>query len=506
MDAQARLVRLMMQRLNDVFATITNRDQQTGFQKIKSACAGVVCGFALFGQQALAQGWGPTPDQYTYSNQSVDYGAYAPPTDSAAYASLVPDRRDPGDRLLPRIGQVFEPYAHQSWARVEYLNAKIHHSSPQTLGTPIRDTAGNVLDIREPFDLPVFDPVNTPPLELSAPAVGVSTEDVDWDDVAGIRGSFGIPIDKYSWFEGSVTGLAEQSESLVAPTIPPSSLNPLFGIDPVQFIVIPYTIDGQAGSISDIYTDPTMVGPAPLIVYDASFFSEYSVRLWSAEANYVHDLRIPYDGWSVQTIIGYRHEEYSENLSFGGSFDNRTDYATDGVVNTGQYADVQSNRIDSKVHNYRNALQLGFRSELKQYGFTLGVEPKVAFGVGLIRARVNTQNAREPGDLSPLQGDPNLIINDPESTTDFDREFDFAPSAELNLYAKYDVTSWLKLRFGYNLTWMGRVGAADASIRYNTISAADPTTSPNVLDFGVDQHVSNRFVSAVTIGGEIIFP
>ena len=97
----------------------------------------------------------------------------------------------------------------------------------------------------------------------------------------------------------------------------------------------------------------------------------------------------------------------------------------------------QRRRIGQAVDG--NALQFGIRSEVKQRGLTLGVEPKVALGLGLIRSRVNTSNVREPGDLSSILNDPLLLIDDPDSTTDFDRELDFAPSAELNLYAKYDV-------------------------------------------------------------------
>ena len=63
------------------------------------------------------------------------------------------------------------------------------------------------------------------------------------------------------------------------------------------------------------------------------------------------------------------------------------------------------------------------------------------------------------------------------------RGIEFAPSAELNLYAAYDLTEWFKFRVGYNLKWLGNVGAADQSIRFNTISAADPTLTPDTLDF-----------------------
>ncbi|MDA7527449.1 BBP7 family outer membrane beta-barrel protein [Planctomicrobium sp.] len=502
MDAQAKLVRYLQNGLKRVRSAVMGRDQKTGFQLLRSGSLVLICASLVSGLTAQAQQVLPASSQQypaTYSE------AYYPPQDAATYAALVPDRAGNSERSLFGVVGFAGKHLPDSWIRLEYINALIGHRSGGPLGTPISDLNGNIINTTEQFELPIFDPINMPPEPMSVQAIAPTTEDLGFDNIGGIRGSFGIPLDQNSWIEGSFMGLEEQTQNAIAPTIPPSSLNPLFGVDPVQVIVIPFTIDGQIGTLSDP-TGLTPLVPASMIAYDAGFFSDYRINLWSAEVNHVYDLRIPHDGWTLQSILGYRHEEYSEQLSFGGSFDNRSGYASDGVVNTGQFAMPISNRIDSKVHNYRNALQLGFRSEVKQYGLTVGVEPKVAIGLGLIRAQVDTSNVREPGDLSSILGDPNLEIDDPESTTDFDRELDFAPSAELNLYAKYDVSTWLRLKVGYNLTWLGRVGAADKSIRYNTMAAADPTMMPNSLDFGVTPKVVNRYVSAFTIGGEIIFP
>lgn len=502
MDAQAKLVRYLLNGLNELRSAVAKRDQQGGFQLLRSGTFGLLWTTLTIGMSAEAQ----QPIPAGFSHQPTPYYEnYAPPHDPSTYAALVPGRAHPSGRSPFGIVDLASKHLPDSWIRIEYLNAKIGYRSGGALGTAINDLNGNVVDTSEQFPLPILDLVNTPPEPLFVEAIAPSTEDLNLDNIGGVRGSFGIPLDKNSWIEGSFTALEEQHQEVHAPTIPPTSLNRLHGVDPVQVIVIPFTIDGQLGTLTDRSGLLPLV-PASLIAYDAGFFSDYKVNLWSAELNHVYDLRIPHDGWTLQSIIGYRHEEYSEQLTFGGSFDNRSGYATDNVIITGQFANPVSNMIDSKVHNYRNGLQVGFRSEIKQYGFTVGVEPKVAFGLGLIRARVNTSNAREPGNLSELLGDPNLIIDDPESTTDFDREIDFAPSAELNLYAKYDVSSWLRLKVGYNLTWLGRVAAADKSIRYNTMASADPTLTPDTLDFGVTPKVVNRYVSAFTIGGEIIFP
>ncbi len=499
MDAQALLVRCCKLGLKQSHLVVTKRDRHAMLFVKRVTCSLLTLASVFLATDLHAQNWGPEPNSQVV--QQGDPYAYGGPT---AYAELIPDGRLSTLSLDTPLGTAIKTHASGSWMRLEYWNAKIGHRGGRSLGEPIADLNGNVIDnISEPFDLPLF-PSQDLPIIFTGRAVAPTTDGTDWDDIGGIKGSFGIPLDQRSWIEGSVWALEEQGESLRVPSIPPTSLAPTFGVFPVEFIVIPFTIDGQPGSFQNLPNSPASI--APIIVYDTDFFSEYSVNVWSAEINHVYDLRIPHDGWTLQSIIGYRHEEYSERLTFGGTFGNISGYATDGTVNTGPLTNPQTNRIDSKVHNYRNALQFGFRSEVKQRGLTLGVEPKVALGLGLIRSRVNTSNAREPGDLSSILNDPLLLIDDPDSTTDFDRELDFAPSAELNLYAKYDVNEWLKFRIGYNLTWMGRVGAADTSIKYNTISAADPTMTPDTLDFGVKQNVNNRIINAFTIGGEIVLP
>ncbi len=503
MDTQALLVRYCMRGLKKFEAVVTKRDRLAMLSGKRTAWSLFVLAFSLMATQVNAQPWPPLPAPHSSPPQEGFYGCQP---GSGVYAELISEENfNPFAGGMP-LHTAVAPHLPDSWIRLEYWHAKIGHRGGRSLGTSIGDINGNLIDnTSERFDLPSVDPNST--TGIAGAAVAPTTDNVDWDDNNGIKGSFGIPIDTRSWLEGSVWSLQEQAESLRVPSIPPTSLNDGFYGPPIQFIVIPYTIDNQPGNLGDVAVNTPPDGiPVPLIVYDESFFSEYSVNLWSADVNYVYDLRIPHDGWSLQSIVGWRHEEYSENLSFGGSFNNNSGYATDDVTITGPLTTPQSNRIESKVHNFRHALQFGFRSEVKQNRFTVGVEPKVALGVGLIRSRVNTENAREPGDLSVLLGDPNLVIDDPASTTSFDRELDFAPSAELNLYAKYDVTEWLKFKVGYNLTWMGRLGSADTSIRYNSISAADPTMSPSQLDFGVNQNVNSRYVSAFTVGGEIVFP
>lgn len=511
MDAPELLVRICEPGWQ-VFRSVANGFRAAAKRAAFCGCLSAAMSSMLCLESAEAQQYAASPipvSQGTAVSQASYHAgtaAYSAPTN---YAELLPDRRMAlGVNQTPLLDAI-RPHVRDSWIQLEYVYARIGHEGGRALGTSIIDQFGNrIRDTSDPFPLPSVDPAGL--FLVTGPAVAPTTATLNWDQIDGIRGSFGIPLDDRSWVEGSVFALGEQSQSLSVPRIPPTSPNPIFGNPPVQYIVIPYTVDGQPGSLRDLggdLLDPSLDDlPVSLIVYDAGFFSDYTINFWSGEVNHVQDLRIPHDGWTLQSIIGWRHEEYSEHLAFGGSFDNNSGYATDGTIITGPLATPQTNRIDSQVHNFRHALQFGIRSEVKQYGITLGIEPKVAFGAALVRTKVRTQNAREPGDLSSLLEDANLVIDDPASSFSSDREIEFAPSAELNLYATYDLTSWLKFRVGYNLRWMGNVGVADQSIRYNTISAEDPTTMPDTLDFVADPGSSSRYISSLTLGGEIIFP
>ena len=513
MNRQARLVRCVEHGRQLFGALITHCDQhlRSGLRTFAIG-AFATAGLMLPGE-VTAQDWGgpmspapfvqPGPIQtvghaahHGYSSEKIG-GAYCPPE---LEADLFPKQRVFSEVTSPLHIAAKDRFA-GSWMNVEYMFARVNHHGNRTLGEPILDTVTNgieLVDIREQFPILFADGITT------GDAFVPNSSSVGWKNMNGIRGSFGIPIDDRSWIEGRVWSLEEQQGSLVTPSIPPTDpfLSDVFGQPVVQFIATTFTTDGAPGTT--------------VALYDQSFQSSYITNVWSAELNHVQDLRIPFDGWKLQSIMGYRHEEYSERLTFGGTFTNVSGVFTDGNVITGPLATPQSNEIDSKVHNFRHALQFGFRSEMKQKWLTLGVEPKVAFGLAQVRSRVNAQNVREPGnpDRGVMDGLGNLLppeIMDPASVVTSDRHLAFAPSADLNVYAKFDLTHWLKFKVGYNFAWLGNVGVADSQFTLNEISDPneDPVNGPllpGTADVRYTESKGHRTISAVTFGAEIIFP
>ncbi|MEW4489270.1 BBP7 family outer membrane beta-barrel protein [Thalassoglobus sp. JC818] len=484
MTAQAKLVRCVERGRELISAAISRCDQQLRFG-IKSLAVGVLASACTCSAADLmAQDWPPPasampPGGYAQPvgfHQHVDDGAYCPPEYAALEAELFPKERPMHDIVMP-FDQALHSVFQDSWMRLEYMYGRVYKNGGRVLGSRTTDINGNTLNnVTDQFPLLFADGITT------GDAIVPDTDSIEWKHMNGIRGSFGIPLDDRSWFEASFWGIEEQSDALRVPRIPPTSLNNVFGKPPIQFIATTFTTDGEVGTA--------------IAVYDQDFSSNYRVNLWSAEANYVEDLRIPFDGWKLQSIIGYRHEEYSEQLNFGGTFTNISGYLDDGVDIDGPLANPQTNNIDSKVHNFRHALQFGIRSEITQNWLTVGVEPRVAFGIAQVRRRVKAVNVVQPGTLFDASPDPVYTS---------DRIIQFAPSADLNLYAKIDVNRWLKFKVGYNLIWLGRLGTADSSFTLNQISSDDPTLPPTA-DVRVKQGFGNAMISALTLGGEIILP
>jgi len=429
-----------------------------------------------------------------------------PCVDQNTIYQLLPDDRGLSE-LHSRINWNAIKPRRGSWIRFDYINAEIHRNRSNALGQPFfvgQPLVGDgitavtrdlfVADVRDQFDLffPDINPDPDPLLLTSVPVQVPQTGGVEWNGMNGVRGEIGIPLDDHWTLEASAWGLEDAGDSLNVPDIPASSVLGANGIPRTQMLATTLTTDGAPGS--------------RIMVYDQAFFSEYTADMWSSEINLAYDLRIPHDGWSLQSLIGFRQTEYGENLRFGGSFDNSSGYLDllNDVTPLGTLATPISNSFQSKVRNYRNELQLGLRSELAHKYFTLGIAPKVGLGGNLIRSKVIAQNAREPGDPGIAFG---LPLDDPDRTVTSDRELEFSPTLDLGLYADIHLREWCKLRVGYNVTWLGRLGVAERSIKFDETTdntdPMNPITNPNVV---LDRALRDRVVTAFTIGGEIYLP
>lgn len=458
-------------------------------------------------------------DQGVSPNYAPSYGgAYCPPfaPNGDLYAELLP--HDRGGRYTDdsRFALDFRQMFRGSFFRLEYLHGTTHHSEGRTLGTPIDVEPVPNIDPLLPDAIPIPGPAQDvanvanqflmifqDSSSTSTDASGLAyryaqaptTNDISWKNVQGIRGSFGIPVLDAMSVEGSFTGYATDTAHISVPPLPvPYSqapgTEPLLdlngntilegtnGTNPTTFLVTTLTTDGVPGS--------------RVILYDSGFFSQYETRYIGGNLDLVFNWKNPEIGFRAKPIIGYQHQQYQEGLAFGGFFNNNSGY----YENLGVFGAPQSNYIGSSVTNHRDLIHLGMRNELAWKYITLGVQEKIGLGSNLAKGHVITRNLREPGTVPGSLNDPDFM----EST---DREYVFAPSFDLDVYASVRVTHWMNFRVGYTLSVLGNVATADRSFTLNEVSDGMGNTTPDVvsnLKFG------HRTISALTLGGEIILP
>ncbi|MCA9079532.1 MAG: BBP7 family outer membrane beta-barrel protein [Planctomycetaceae bacterium] len=461
--------------------------------------------------------YGPPPG-YAYSAPCPS--GTCPPGDCPPnlVTELVPDTCDSFHNILydtdSRLDLFLRDAVKGSWARLEYLNWSI--SGPQavplgasSLAYVIDPTAidlvapvNTVIDPTRPFEILAAD--DTAILFAKVPVLqGISLDHLD-----GIRGSFGIPLGRSAWVEGSAWGLRQASsfgDTDALPFTNPSTgtLNGLqqpfgyLGQEPIRVLATSLTTNGNVGD--------------RFLIYDEEFSVINRTDVWSGEINLVFDLGTTHTGLSLHPLVGYRHLQFTDELEFGGTYSNISDLDS----GAGPVAGAQRASIFSRASNHQDGVHLGLRTEYASRYVTLGVEPKVGFNTNRTSAQVTTGNLRTAFLDRVVQTDPinNPVdpvlrvgsLNDPVTTTTSSRT-EFSPTFDLGVYAKVHVCEWMNLKVGYNLLWLGNLSTAENNIRYNDDgdrSNVDANTPGVVVR---QNQLTDRVIDGFTIGGEILLP
>jgi len=346
------------------------------------------------------------------------------------------DTESPLDKIIKNTLQ-------KTWFRLEYLQWEVDEPGDQLLGAPVL----GVSDPREPFD--VF--ANG---ILVGQARVASTDDMSFDDINGIRGTFGIPL-VGSTMETSFWGLAQDSSVVGAPELP-SPTPPDLG----EFVGTSTTVNGVVGD--------------NLFLYDESYDAYYSTQSWGAEVNFVTDPARYGEGLVLMPILGLRYFSLEERL-------NQT-----GVFNSfGTIPDITSG-IRSTTNNHLYGPQVGMRMQLVHRWFSISVEPKVMLGMNSYSAQVKTISLRSAAD-------PTVFTKETGS--------EFTAIADLGINAKVRVNEFLSLFVGYNVMWAGRVSRPHGNIRYN-----DNGAFPNLADVVLDTNSTDMVIQGISIGGEFKLP
>jgi hypothetical protein len=531
---------------------------------IRNACEWLIIVSVVAGNVASAQGWPSAAAPQAASAAvpfvppGVDDPVYAyecPPPPSnmeSIYAQLLPSDRGWCYDYDSRLDLTLRQMLAGAWFRLEYLQGSVYRDDGNLLGAPTAITTGasgpslTTFDYFQRFAITrlEFDPAVPGVATVADPtqqfaviysdglttslAQVPTTRSVRWNNAQGIRGSFGFPVTDRIGIESRWWNLGNASDTI--------STGP-FPADGTVTNSVRVARPGTTGSGTQNYwQNPALLGPngslrtsflattlttngAPgsgLIIYDSAFHSFYSSSLWTGDADIVYNLKIPEQGWRVQTILGYRHEQFDEHLNFGGTFSNNplgrqptttgtglpsltgsaVPPAVGYVTALGTLTDPVSNSFDSSVDNSRNQAQFGLRLEWAHKGITLGAQEKIALGVNSVDSVLAVQNVRDPGNSSlGTVDDPALTVTSANSSV-------FAPTSDLELYLKLRMADWCNFRIGWQLVWMGKVGVADQGIRYNQTVAGGVSTADVAAQIGY----KDRVFSLLTLGGEILLP
>jgi hypothetical protein len=518
---------------------------------IRNACEWLIIISVVAGNVASAQGWPnaavpqSVPGAIPFIPPGVDDPAYAyecppPPSMDSIYAQLLPSDRGWCYDYDSRLDLTLRQMAAGAWFRLEYLGGSVYRDDGNLLGAPTAITtaaSGPALTTQDAFQQFAiarlqYDPAVPGTATVADPsqqfavvysdgattslAQVPTTRSIRWNHAQGIRGSFGFPITDRIAIESRWWNLGNASDTISIGTFPAdgtitSSAQLTFPGTTTRVWQNPALI-GANGALQTSFLATTLTtngaAGSGLIIYDSAFHSFYSSSLWTGDADIVYNLKIPEQGWRVQTILGYRHEQYDEHLNFGGSFSNNplgrvppvnaalVPSATGYVTTVGTLTDPVSNSFDSSVDNSRNQAQFGLRLEWAHKGITLGAQEKIALGVNSVDSVLAVQNVRDPGNstLGTID-DPALTLTSAHSSV-------FAPTSDLELYLKLRMAEWCNFRVGWQLVWMGKVGVADQSIRYNQTVAGGVSTADVAAQIGY----KDRVFSLLTLGGEILLP
>lgn len=372
------------------------------------------------GSMAGSGGSGPDPDGLMTEQISGDPGF---------------DYEDsPLDRFLTAT-------AKSMWLRAEYLQWNFEGPGDALLGSPV----AGVVDPSKPFQATVAG--------LPATVQVPTTAALHFRNVQGFRGTIGLPTTA-GLFEANyfVFQRAQSSQFL---TVPPAS--PLAPETQIQLATSTF-LNGQPSN--------------NLFLYDSSFLMVQNTQMFGAEANWIAPSPNEY-GWVVRPLAGFRYMDFHERLFQQGTFNQQ------GALDPPLVSD-----IDSDANNRIYAPQLGVRFEVVQRWFTLGFEPKVAFGINRFDAMVRTERLRSPGD---------------PAVQTFETGNRFAPIGDFTVYGKLHLRDNFSLFASYQLMVADGISRPADNIFYNDNGAANPAAI--VADAGFQRMVWQGF----SIGGELRF-
>lgn len=408
----------------------------------------------LRGQSPYAPGpqtYGPPVEYYPQNGPYTQYPVGAA-NGGTTYEQLPDDRGFfyGASPLEETLKLVFK----QTWIRLEYLNWTIEDSGTNLLSgdpTAFFDPRDEIDVVAQTGQIGTGDTPIIPGFFTLGNAVIPTMQGLQSREENGFRGTMGLPL-SFGAFEASAFVLDETTDK--TNEVQPGGLVPPF----TTFIAINLESNGAPSD--------------QLLLFDSDYQTRYRVQTFGGDVKLLWDLKENPTGFNHQVLASYRYLNFTEQLTQIGVFDN----FGAAVANTSV--------IDSYSENHVHGPVVGFRTELVESWFRIGVEPRLMLGFNTFEAQVETTNLR----------------NDTDGTV-FTKEHAtrFAPGFDLNVYGRIRMNSHFWLTVGYDLMWLGRLTRADDNIFYNDLGAASPP------DVRVRPQFQDVKIQGYSVGGEFLW-
>ncbi|RLS57523.1 MAG: hypothetical protein DWH91_04360 [Planctomycetota bacterium] len=393
----------------------------------------------------VAPGWGAGPVQRPYVPAYVQ-------------TQLIPDSR----RSTYDLDSVYNLNLHDlvddSWIKFEYVFANFEKPGETLLGAPM----GSVPDPRLPFEILTPNLTGALARVADASAFDLSAQN-------GYRTSFGLTTFRGFDLEGSYIGMQDMTSFFSVGDLPG---DPLTFPGQTEFYATSLLDDGSPGS--------------RVILYDHSFDASLHAQSWSADLNIVLDSLSPDNGLQFKPLFGVRYHSYDESLTQHGRFDNSS--GLDPLQ--GVRATPIENEILSSTSNRMVLGQLGFKAELVDKWFTIGVAPKIGLGSNTIDALVRTEDLRDSF-IDPIQDD-GVTLNSTSNVI-------FGSLFDANAYFSVRINSWLSVTGSGYFWFMPNVARADQTIVYDDLGVDLPS------NMNPRMKTRSMTVQGFTVGAQITF-
>jgi len=248
---------------------------------------------------------------------------------------------------------------------------------------------------------------------------------------SGFQGTFSLPM-TYGTIEASGFILAKANSAPNPGGLPAGIVG-----QTESFAAIPVTVGGQPSDV--------------VALFSQSFNQYFSSFVFGSEVNCYFNAIVPKDyGLVIKPMLGFRY------LGIDEHFD---------VVATNP--GVPPSTLESSTINNIYGPTVGCRLELLTQWFSIGVDPRVTFGVNQFAATVNSSD--------PNTGD----------SRDHDIDVRFAPVGAIDAYIKIPIQEHFRLYAAYNLFGTTNLSRPQSQVDYNVTTTGLNDTHLSLSSSGI---------------------